>query len=62
MMVAMSENSGSPRTVPRYRWPWFVLGAAVLAVVLAWLWLSREIERTRSQRQWNTPSPTTQPR
>ena len=48
-----SEN---PR---RYTWPWFVLAAVVLAIALAVLWMSKEIERTRRIRDLNAPpSPT----
>jgi hypothetical protein len=39
----------------RYRWPWFVLGAVVLAVLLAFVWMSKEIERTRRQRELTPP-------
>lgn len=41
---------------PHYRWPWFVLGAVVLAVMLAILWMSKEIDRTRRLRD-QTPPP-----
>jgi hypothetical protein len=43
----------------RYRWPWFVLAAVLLAIALAVLWLSKEIERTRRIRELNTPAPRT---
>jgi hypothetical protein len=43
----------------RYTWPWFVLGAVVLGILLAVLWLSREIDRTRRFREFNTPAPQT---
>lgn len=39
--------------VPRYRWPWFVLGGVVLGAVLAVLWMSAEVQRVRQQRQPN---------
>lgn len=35
----------------KYRWPWFVLGAVLLGILLAVLWLSREVQRTRQLRQ-----------
>src|SRR5438445_11235790 len=44
---------------PRYRWPWFVLAAFVLAIVLAVLWMRKEIERTRRIRDLNSPTPPT---
>jgi len=49
------SNSGHAETKPRYRWPWFVLGALLLAIVLAIAWMSREIERTRQIRELNSP-------
>lgn len=39
----------------RYTWPWFVLAAFVAAILLAILWLSFEIERTRRIRDLNAP-------
>jgi hypothetical protein len=39
------ETDLKPR--PRYVWPWFVLGAFLLGVALAVLWLSREVKRLR---------------
>ncbi len=54
-----------PETKPRYLWPWFVLGAFVLAIVLAVFWLSKEIERARRIRDANASSsqvPTNSPR
>ena len=41
----------------RYTWPWFVLAGVVLGIILAVLWMSREIERTRKLREWNSTSP-----
>ena len=41
----------------RYNWPWFVLGAVLLAIVLAVVWMSKEIERTRRIRDLNAPAP-----
>jgi flagellar biosynthesis/type III secretory pathway M-ring protein FliF/YscJ len=56
--IAQRENiPNSPAPKQRYTWPWFVLAALVLAVVLAILWLNREIERTRRFRDLNAPPP-----
>ena len=41
----------------RYIWPWFALGAVLLAIALAVAWMSKEIERTRRLRDWNAPVP-----
>jgi hypothetical protein len=46
-----------PRAGRRYTWPWLVLGAFILAVILAILWLSAEIQRTRRIRDLNAPQP-----
>ena len=40
---------------PHYRWPWFVLGAVLLAILLAVLWMSWEIQRTKRIRDLNSP-------
>ncbi len=40
-----------------YKWPWFVLAGFLLAIVLAGLWMNREIERTRRIRDLNSPAP-----
>ena len=37
-------------------WPWFVLGAVLLGVILAMLWLSREIARTQRLKELNNPN------
>lgn len=49
-----------PEPRPRYVWPWFALGAVVLAVLLAVLWMSKEVERMRRIRDANAPPPETQ--
>jgi sulfatase modifying factor 1 len=46
---------------PQYRWPWFVLGGFVLAVLLAVLWMSFEVSKTRRLRDLNAPPPTPAP-
>lgn len=40
---------------PHYTWPWFVLGAVLLGLALAVLWMSREVERLRLIRDVNAP-------
>jgi hypothetical protein len=46
-------------TRPRYRWPWWVLGAVLLGIALAILWMSQEIGRARRIRELNAPAPQT---
>jgi hypothetical protein len=42
---------------PSYRWPWFVLAAVLLGVVLAIVWMSYAVHRERQERDFNTPPP-----
>jgi hypothetical protein len=56
-MTNDNGNLPDPRTRRRYTWPWFVFGAVLLAIALAVLWMSKEIERTRRLREWNAPVP-----
>jgi hypothetical protein len=42
---------------PRYRWPWFVLAAVVLGVVLAIVWMGFAVHRERQERDVNAPLP-----
>jgi len=55
-MADIPEPNNQPSPQLHYRWPWFVLGAFLLAIVLAVLWMSREVERTRLLRDLNSPS------
>ncbi len=50
------DKNGSKSAPPgAYTWPWWVLGAFLTAVLLAMLWMSREIARTRTIRELNAP-------
>ena len=42
----------------RYRWPWFVLAAFVVFVLLAVLWMSFAVRNVERERNFNAP-PTT---
>ncbi len=56
----MTNDTGNPpdhHNKRRYKWPWFVLVAVLLAIVLAVLWMSQEIARTRRIRDLNEPAP-----
>ncbi len=48
------ENRAHPPR--RYTWPWFLLAAFLAAIVLAAIWLSFEIQRTRRIRDLNAPA------
>lgn len=56
-----NDTGGKPEAENqrRYRWPWLVLAAVLLAIALAVLWLSKEIERARRIRDLNAPVPRT---
>jgi hypothetical protein len=56
-MPEQAEHESTQVPQRRYLWPWFVLGGVVLGIVLAVLWLSHEVERTRRIRDLNTPPP-----
>ena len=43
-----------PPIKPRYVWPWFVLAAILLAIVLAILWMTVIVRRTRDNRDPNS--------
>jgi hypothetical protein len=52
-MTNHEEKAVPPK--PRYTWPWYVAGAVVLAIVLAILWMSKEVERVKRIRDANKP-------
>jgi len=58
-MTNDAGNPPAPGTKRHYQWPWFVLAAVLLAIVLAVLWMSKEIARTRRIRDLNEPPPAT---
>ena len=56
----MSEpDEHSPR--PKYQWPWFVLAAVLLGIVLAVLWVGAAAKKVEQQRDDNTPLPNSAP-
>jgi hypothetical protein len=46
---------------PTYKWPWFVLAAFVLGVVLAVVWMTFAIKHEREQRDFSAPLPGSAP-
>jgi hypothetical protein len=42
-------------TPPRHVWPWFVLAALILGVVLAVLWMTAELRRAKERRAYVIP-------
>ena len=47
------DDQNSDSAPLRYRWPWFVLAAVVLGVVLAVAWMTVEVRRIRRQQSAN---------
>jgi hypothetical protein len=47
-----------PNPPRRYRWPWVVLAAFLLFVLLAIVWVSFEIQTVKRERSLNLPSTT----
>jgi hypothetical protein len=41
----------------RYNWPWFVLAAVLLGIVLAVVWVSFAVKKVEQQRNFNAPVP-----
>ena len=54
-MTNETGNQPDSREKRRYTWPWFVLAAVLLAMALAVLWMSKEIERARRIHDLNSP-------
>jgi formylglycine-generating enzyme required for sulfatase activity len=57
--IVTSSNKSEPK--PRYIWPWFVLAFLLLAILLAVLWMSKEIARTKRIREASMPSSQLEP-
>jgi cell division septal protein FtsQ len=55
----MDEMNEKPR---RYKWPWFVLAAFVLFVLLAILWMSFAVRTIKQERNPNATQPTSSTR
>jgi hypothetical protein len=54
-MTNETGNQPAKQHQRRYIWPWFVLAAVLLAMALAVLWMSKEIERARRIHDLNSP-------
>jgi len=52
MIKRMDEENQNPR---RYRWPWFVLAAVLISIVLAVAWVGFAVKKVEQQRNVNAP-------
>lgn len=58
----MNEKMSAPEQNPRrYKWPWFVLGAVVLGIVLAIIWVSAAVRKIEREKDMNAPLPNSSP-
>jgi hypothetical protein len=55
-MTNETGNQPDPKNQRRYTWPWFVLVAVLLAIALAVLWMSKEVQRARRIHDLNSPA------
>jgi bacteriorhodopsin len=46
---------------PTYKWPWFAAAAAVLAIVLAIVWMTFAVKKVESERDFSAPLPSSAP-
>ena len=53
-----APENNSPK--PHYQWPWFVLAAVLLAIVLAVLWVTVAAKKVEQQRDF-APLPASAP-
>ena len=54
-MKVLNEIPDPPTPPQKYRWPWVVLGAFVVAIILAVIWMTAEVRRQESYHQLDTP-------
>ncbi len=48
----MNEPKENPR---RHQWPWFVLAAVLLGIVLAVVWVSFAVKQVERERNFSAP-------
>jgi bacteriorhodopsin len=51
----MPDLPNEPDERPRYRWPWFVLAAVLLFVVLTVVWVSFAVKKVERERNFTAP-------
>ena len=50
----MDEEDNNPR---RYKWPWFVLAAVLVSIVLAVVWVTFAVKKVERDRSFNPSIP-----
>jgi hypothetical protein len=55
MLLRMGKPNENPR---RYKWPWFVLAAVALGIILAIAWMTYAVHREKQERDFSAPIPT----
>ena len=55
----MGEQNGT-EPKQKYRWPWLVLAAVLLAIVLAIMWVSSAVKKVEQEQDF-TPLPASAP-
>jgi hypothetical protein len=54
IIMRMDDDNKNPRS---YKWPWFVLAAALLFVVLTVVWVSFAVKKVERERNVSAPVP-----
>ena len=56
MVGLMKEISPEPARI-KYRWPWILLAAVVLGIVLYFVWVGLEVRHLEQERDFSAPLP-----
>lgn len=59
--VIMWRPMNKPIESRRYRWPWLVAAAVLLAMVLAVIWVGLAAKNVQRERDLNAPLPSSAP-
>ena len=58
--TAMNEPGDNPPKAS-YQWPWFAAAAALLAIVLAIVWMTFAVRKVERERDFSGPLPSSAP-
>ena len=53
----MTNEADKNSSKQNYKWPWFVLAAVLLFIVLGIVWVSFAAHREKQERDFNAPIP-----